>query len=111
MSLNLTGIHHLTAITAQAQKNKQFYTDLMGMRLVKKTVNQDDTSAYHLFYADGLASPGSDLTFFDWPTASEKRGTQSISRTGLRVAGQEALEYWQKRLSQADVTTGGHPTA
>ncbi len=57
MSPNLTGIHHLTAITAQAKENKKFYTDLLGMRLVKKTVNQDDTSAYHLFYADGQASP------------------------------------------------------
>lgn len=105
MSLNLTGIHHLTAITAQAKENKQFYTDLLGMRLVKKTVNQDDTSAYHLFYADGMASPGSDLTFFDWATRPEKRGTHSISRTGLRVSGQETLEYWRKRLSDANVST------
>lgn len=104
MSPNLTGIHHLTAITAQAKENKQFYTDLLGMRLVKKTVNQDDTSAYHLFYADGLASPGSDLTFFDWPTGPERRGTHSISRTGLRVSGQESLEYWRKRLSDANVS-------
>lgn len=104
MSLNLTGIHHLTAITAQAQQNKQFYTGLLGMRLVKKTVNQDDTSAYHLFYADGQATPGSDLTFFDWPAASEKRGTHSISRTGLRVAGEESLDYWQNRLQQASVS-------
>lgn len=106
MSPNLTGIHHLTAITAQAKENKKFYTDLLGMRLVKKTVNQDDTSAYHLFYADGQASPGSDLTFFDWPTAPEKRGTHSISRTGLRVSGQDSLEYWRKRLSDAHVQAG-----
>ncbi len=106
MSPNLTGIHHLTAITAQAKENKKFYTELLGMRLVKKTVNQDDTSAYHLFYADGQASPGSDLTFFDWPTAPEKRGTHSISRTGLRVSGQDSLEYWRKRLSDAHVQAG-----
>ncbi len=67
MTLQLTGIHHLTAITANAAENLRFYTQTLGLRLVKKTVNQDDTSAYHLFYADGLASPGSDLTFFDWP--------------------------------------------
>ncbi|MFD2440435.1 VOC family protein [Paracoccus kondratievae] len=61
--MELTGIHHLTAITANAPGNKRFYTDTLGLRLVKKTVNQDDTSAYHLFYADGLARPGTDLTF------------------------------------------------
>lgn len=71
--MELTGIHHLTAITANARGNKDFYTDALGLRLVKKTVNQDDTSAYHLFYADGLASPGTDLTFFDWPAAPERR--------------------------------------
>ena len=65
--MQLTGIHHLTAISADAPGNKRFYTGTMGMRMVKKTVNQDDTSAYHLFYADALARPGTDLTFFDWP--------------------------------------------
>ena len=85
--MQLTGIHHLTAITADAPGNLRFYTETLGMRLVKKTVNQDDTSAYHLFYADGLATPGTDLTFFDWPVEPERRGTHSISRTGLRVAG------------------------
>jgi glyoxalase family protein len=77
----------------------------MGMRLVKKTVNQDDVSAYHLFYADGLASPGSDLTFFDWPVARERRGGSSIVRTGLRVAGDGALAYWAGRLAEAGVAT------
>ena len=82
----LTGFHHVTAITAQVRANLQFYTQTLGLRLVKRTVNQDDVSAYHLFYADGLASPGSDLTFFDWRTLPrERRGRQSISRTGLRV--------------------------
>ena len=65
--MQLYGIHHLTAITANARGNHAFYTDVLGMRLVKKTVNQDDVSAYHLFYADGKGSPGTDLTFFDWP--------------------------------------------
>ena len=84
--MDLTGIHHLTAITADAPGNNRFYTGTLGMRRVKKTVNQDDTSAYHLFFADGAGSPGTDLTFFDWPAAPERRGTRSISRTGLRVA-------------------------
>ncbi len=64
----LTGLHHLTAITADAPGNRRFYTDTLGLRLVKKTVNQDDTSAYHLFYADGLASPGTDITFSIGPS-------------------------------------------
>ncbi len=99
MALQLSGIHHLTAITADAPGNKRFYTDTLGLRLVKKTVNQDDTSAYHLFYADGQASPGTDITFFDWPAAPERRGTHAISRTGLRVAGETALNFWHERLS------------
>jgi glyoxalase family protein len=99
MSLNLTGIHHLTAITANAPANRRFYTQTLGLRLVKKTVNQDDTSAYHLFYADAKASPGTDLTFFDWPVAPERRGTHSISRTGLRVGGEQSLAWWHERLA------------
>lgn len=101
--MQLTGIHHLTAITADAPANKRFYTDTLGLRLVKKTVNQDDTSAYHLFYADGEATPGTDLTFFDWPVAAERRGTHSISRTGLRVSGEETLNYWAARLKDRGV--------
>lgn len=103
--MDLTGIHHLTAITADAPANKRFYTDTLGLRLVKKTVNQDDTSAYHLFYADGKATPGTDVTFFDWPTARERRGTHSISRTGLRVAT-DSLAYWAGRLADAGLTHG-----
>jgi glyoxalase family protein len=102
--MQLTGIHHLTAITADAPANKRFYTDTLGLRLVKKTVNQDDTSAYHLFYADGEATPGTDLTFFDWPVTPERRGTHSISRTGLRVSGEEALNYWAARLNDLGVS-------
>ncbi|MFH5775420.1 ring-cleaving dioxygenase [Paracoccus sp. NGMCC 1.201697] len=103
--MELTGIHHLTAITAQARENKQFYTDALGLRLVKKTVNQDDTSAYHLFYADGLAQPGTDLTFFDWPAARERRGTHSISRTGLRI-GKDSFDFWAGRLADQGLTAG-----
>ena len=99
MNLQLTGIHHLTAVTAQVRRNLQFYTDTLGMRLVKRSVNQDDVSAYHLFYADGLASPGSDLTFFDWPhVPAERRGRQSITRTGLRVDSRATLAWWAERL-------------
>src|SRR5437667_12546809 len=104
--MQLTGIHHLTAISAKPRENLAFYTRLLGMRLVKKTVNQDDVSAYHLFYADGNANPGTDLTFFDFPAAPERRGTNAISRTGLRVAGEKALGYWRDRLKQAGGVTG-----
>jgi glyoxalase family protein len=103
--MQLGGIHHLTAISAKPRENLAFYTGLLGMRLVKKTVNQDDVSAYHLFYADGKANPGTDLTFFDFPAAPELRGTNSISRTGLRVAGEKALGYWRDRLKKAGVET------
>ncbi len=104
--MQLHGIHHLTAVTADARGNHDFYTRVLGMRLVKKTVNQDDVSAYHLFYADGAASPGTDLTFFDWPVERERRGTQSIVRTALRVAGASALDYWTKRLDAAGAPHG-----
>jgi glyoxalase family protein len=114
--MQLTGIHHLTAITAQAGKNHHFYTQVLGMRLVKKTVNQDDVSAYHLFYADGLASPGTDVTFFDWPASPERRGTRSIVRTALRVANQDTLAWWKQRFTELGVqhseieTRDGRPT-
>src|SRR5882757_4691010 len=104
--MQLTGIHHLTAISAKPRENVAFYTGLMGLRLVKRTVNQDDVSAYHLFYADGKANPGTDLTFFDFPAAPERRGTNSISRTGLRIAGEKSLGYWRDRLKQAGGVTG-----
>ncbi len=102
----LHGIHHLTAVTARARDNLAFYRDTLGMRLVKKTVNQDDVRAYHLFYADNLGSPGTDMTFFDWSMAApERRGTHSIARTGLRVAGgAEALHWWASRMRAAGAT-------
>jgi glyoxalase family protein len=104
--MQLNGIHHLTAISAKPRENLSFYTGLLGMRLVKKTVNQDDVSAYHLFYADGKANPGTDLTFFDFPAAPERRGTNSISRTGLRVAGENSLKYWHDRFKRAGAHVG-----
>ncbi len=102
-TMQLHGTHHVTAITADAPANHRFYTATMGMRLVKKTVNQDDTSAYHLFYADGEGRAGTDLTFFDWPAAPERRGTGSVVRTSLRVAGSAALAWWARHLADSGV--------
>lgn len=99
--MQLAGLHHLTAVSADAPGNYRYYTQTLGMRLVKKSVNQDDVSAYHLFYADALATPGSDLTFFDWKLPREQRGTHSIVRTRLRVARKDSLDWWAERLPQA----------
>ena len=104
--MQLTGIHHLSAITADASGNHAFFTKALGMRLVKKTVNQDDVSAYHLFYADGKGTPGTDLTFFHYPSRRERRGTNSIVRTGLRVAGAASLQYWAQRFKDLGVSHG-----
>ena len=101
--MHLRGFHHLTAITADIAANNRFFTETLGMRRVKKTVNQDDVSAYHLFYADGRGSPGSDVTFFDWPMPPERRGTHSIVRTGLRVPSVDSLRYWKSRLAELRV--------
>ena len=102
--MQLNGFHHLTAVTADAPRNHAFYTQVLGLRLVKKSVNQDDVSAYHLFYADGKGSPGTDITFFDWPAPRERRGTHSICRTGFRVKGEKAFSYWSDRLKANGVT-------
>lgn len=97
--MELQGLHHLTAVSARIRDNHHFYTRTLGMRLVKRSVNQDDVSAYHLFYADARGTPGTDLTFFDWPVPPERRGSRSITRTSLRVAGQETLEFWHRHLA------------
>ncbi|MEP6990383.1 MAG: ring-cleaving dioxygenase [bacterium] len=102
--MELTGIHHLTAVSARIRDNHLFFTRTLGMRLVKRSVNQDDTSAYHLFYADAKGTPGTDLTFFDWPVPAERRGTSSIMRTSLRVSGAETLEWWAGHLKSSGVT-------
>lgn len=103
--MNLLGFHHISGITGKIEANHAFYTQTLGMRLVKKTVNQDDTRAYHLFYADRRGSPGSDVTFFDWANAApEKFGNHSISRTGLRVPSDESITWWAQRLSGAGIT-------
>lgn len=107
MALELGGIHHLTAVTAEAKNNLAFYTQTLGMRLIKKTVNQDDTTAYHLFYGDGVASPGADLTFFDFPAGREQRGNHTVGRTGLRVDSEESLNWWKDHLQSHNVGTSG----
>lgn len=98
--MNLTGLHHVSALTANAPRNVDFYTRVLGMRLVKKTVNQDNPTSYHLFYGDELGRPGTEFTFFDIPRAAPTRpGAGSISRTALRVSGRDALDYWCERLT------------
>jgi glyoxalase family protein len=105
--MQLHGIHHLTAVSASIRENLRFYTGTMGMRLVKRSVNQDDVSAYHLFYADAVGSPGTDITFFDWNMPRERRGSRSVTRTSLRVNGRETLEWWAERLASAGVNHSG----
>ena len=104
----LHGLHHITAVTAHAQSNLDFYTKTLGMRLVKKTVNQDDVSAYHLFYADAIGSAGSDLTFFDWGQIRPVRhGAGTVHESGLRILGGEAsLELWIAWFDQQKVSHG-----
>src|SRR5436853_2477866 len=104
--MQLSGVHHLTAISAQIAANHRFYTQTLGMRLVKRSVNQDDVSAYHLFYADAKGTPGSDITFFDWPMPAEQRGRNAIVGTSLRVTGKASLEYWRTRLEELGVKAG-----
>ncbi len=102
--MQLHGIHHVTAVTAEVGQNAAFYTQTLGLRLVKKSVNQDDVSAYHMFYADKLGSPGTDMTFFDWPrVGADRRGTDSIANTMFRVNGRAALDYWVSRFDQLGV--------
>jgi glyoxalase family protein len=107
MALELTGFHHLTAVSSQIKENKRFYTEELGMRLVKRSVNQDDVSAYHLFYADKVATPGTDVTFFDWSVPRERRGNHTVSRTGLRVRDNQSLTYWAARFGERKVDNGG----
>ncbi|SHE55752.1 glyoxalase family protein [Atopostipes suicloacalis DSM 15692] len=105
---NLIGIHHVTAMTEDVQRNYEFITNILGMRLVKKTVNQDDIQTYHTFYADDRGNPGTDLTFFDFPDIpSYVLGTNSISRTGLRVPNDEALAYYLDRFEEYEIENEG----
>lgn len=105
--MKLNGLHHVTAVTAKAQQNFSFYAQTLGMRLVKKTVNQDDVSAYHLFYADKLGTPGTDLTFFDWAMGPNRNGPGSIANTALRVPSDAALAWWAGYLTEQGLDHSG----
>jgi glyoxalase family protein len=97
--MQLEGVHHVTLITGDAPRNVAFYTGVLGLRLVKKTVNQDDPTVYHLFYADEKGSAGSDITFFEYPGAARgKAGPGMIHTTAWRVRSPEALDFWEQRL-------------
>lgn len=105
---HLKGIHHVTAITSSAEKNYEFFTYILGMRLVKKTVNQDDIQTYHLFFADDKGSAGTDMTFFDFPGISKGvHGTNEISKTSFRVPNDAALDYWLQRFDRLEVAHTG----
>jgi glyoxalase family protein len=102
--MKLEGIHHITAVTGDAPRNVDFYTRVMGLRLVKKTVNQDDPTVYHLFYADEAGSPGADLTFFEYPgVARGIAGGGMVHRIVWRVGSAEALEFWTDRLRSEEI--------
>lgn len=104
----LIGIHHVTAITSSAEKIYDFFTHVLGLRLVKKTVNQDDIQTYHLFFADDLGSPGTDMTFFDFPNIPKgTHGTDEIFKTAFRVPNDLALDYWIKRFNKYDIAHEG----
>ena len=106
--MTLKGIHHVTAITSSAEKNYQFFTYVLGMRLVKKTVNQDDIQTYHLFFADDRGNAGTDMTFFDFPGIPKgTHGTNEIAKTSFRVPSDQALEYWVKRFNRLEVKHTG----
>jgi glyoxalase family protein len=97
--MRLDGIHHVTCITGDSPLNVDFYTGVLGLRLVKKTVNQDDPTVYHLFYADEKGSPGSDITFFEYPGAADGRAGAGMVHTIVwRVGSAEALDFWAERL-------------
>ncbi|MFJ7975511.1 ring-cleaving dioxygenase [Peribacillus sp. JNUCC 23] len=105
--MELKGIHHVSAITARAGENFDFYTKTLGLRLIKKTVNQDDIGVYHLFYGDEVGNPGTELTFFEIPNAGKvHEGNNSISELSLRVANDDALNFWKKRFEEEGVWHG-----
>lgn len=107
MNTNIQGIHHVTAITSNAHKIYRFFTDILGLRLIKKTVNQDDIQTYHLFFTDDLGSAGTDMTFFDFPGMPKSEpGTDSISKTSFRVPSDAALNYWLKRFIEHNISHG-----
>lgn len=107
MDTKIKGLHHVTAMTSSAEKIYRFFTDILGLRMIKKTVNQDDIETYHLYFTDDAGSAGTDMTFFDFPNIPKgTKGTNTISRTSFRVPSDAALNYWQKRFSQHQVEYG-----
>src|SRR6266446_543512 len=104
--MKLEGIHHITAITGDAPRNVDFYARVLGLRMVKKTVNQDDPTVYHLFYGDEEGAPGNDITFFEYPGAAPGRaGAGMIHRIVWRVGSPDAIEFWAERLAGEGVET------
>jgi glyoxalase family protein len=109
-TMKFEGIHHVTAITGDAPGNVDFYTRVLGLRLVKKTVNQDDPTVYHLFYADEAGSPGADITFFEYPGARRGRaGAGMVHTVTFRVASEDALSFWEERLGSEGISTSREP--
>jgi glyoxalase family protein len=107
MNKTIKGIHHVTAMTSSAEKIYQFFTDTLGLRLIKKTVNQDDIQTYHLFFADDQGSAGTDMTFFDFPGLPKgTKGTNTISRTSFRVKSDASLDYWVDRFNEHQIDHG-----
>jgi glyoxalase family protein len=105
--MKLEGIHHITAITGNAPANVEFYVGVLGLRMVKKTVNQDDPSVYHLFYGDERGDPGADLTFFEYPGVVPGRaGAGMVHTIGWRVGSEETLQFWEKRFADEGITHG-----
>src|SRR5947209_8505622 len=97
--MKLEGIHHITAITGDAPRNVDFYARVLGLRMVKRTVNQDDPTVYHLFYGDDEGSPGNDLTFFEYPGAARgTAGAGMVHRIVWRVGSADTLDFWDERL-------------
>jgi len=104
--MKIEGIHHVTCITGDAPRNVDFYVRVLGLRMVKKTVNQDDPTVYHLFYADEKGSPGADITFFEYPGAPPGRaGDGMVHTTVFRVGSEATLDFWSERLAAEDVAT------
>lgn len=107
MDTQIRGLHHVTAMTSSAEKIYRFFTDILGLRLAKKTVNQDDIETYHLYFTDDKGAPGTDMTFFDFPGVPKgKKGTNTISRTSFRVPTDASLNYWLERFDQYAVSHG-----
>ena len=108
--MKLEGVHHVTAITGDAPRNVDFYARVLGLRLVKKSVNQDDPTVYHLFYGDEEGAPGNDVTFFEYPGARQgKAGAGMVHTIGWRVASPEAVDFWESRLADEGIAGERYP--